>query len=161
VLLIEGIHGLNPRLLADATDHEGLFRVFIHPATSLPLDHLSRVSPHDVRLLRRIVRDRFQRSITAADNIARWPSVRRGDLTHIYPYIEYADAVFDSALVYEPSVLKVYAERYLLEVPQRHPSYVTAERLRQLIDRFITIYPDHVPHTSIGREFVGGSSFDY
>ena len=161
VLLLEGIHGLNPALLGPTVPAEQLFRVFLHPATNLPLDHLSRVSQHDIRLLRRIVRDRFNRAITAADNIARWPSVRRGDLLHIYPFLDHADAVFDSALVYEVSVLKVYAERYLLEVPRRHPSHVTADRLRHLIDRFVTIYPDHVPQTSIVREFIGGSAFEY
>ncbi|HRC57922.1 MAG TPA: hypothetical protein PKU97_18470, partial [Kofleriaceae bacterium] len=101
------------------------------------------------------------RAITAADNIERWPSVRRGDLVHIYPFLGEADAVFDTALVYELSVLKVYAERYLLEVPRRHPAYVTADRLRHLIDQFVTIYPEHVPPTSIVREFIGGSGFEY
>ena len=161
VLLLEGIHGLNPGLLAGGVAPASVYRVFLHAATSLPLDHLSRVSPHDVRLLRRIVRDRFNRAITAADNIARWPSVRRGDLLHIYPFLDHADSVFDSALIYELSVLKVYAERYLLEVPRRHPAYVTAERLRHLLDQFVTIYPDHVPPTSIVREFIGGSGFEY
>ncbi|MBK7534293.1 MAG: cyclic nucleotide-binding domain-containing protein [Myxococcales bacterium] len=161
VLLLEGIHALNPALLGEVVPREQLFRIFLHPASTLPLDHLSRVSPHDVRLLRRIVRDRFRRAITAADNIERWPSVRRGDLVHIYPFLGEADAVFDTALVYELSVLKVYAERYLLEVPRRHPAYVTADRLRHLIDQFVTIYPEHVPPTSIVREFIGGSGFEY
>lgn len=161
VLLLEGIHGLNPALLGDLGRRGQVFRIFLHPASTLPLDHLSRVSPHDVRLLRRIVRDRFRRAITAADNIERWPSVRAGDLLHIYPFLDQADAVFDTALVYELCVLKVYAERYLLEVPRRHPAYVTADRLRRLIDQFVTIYPEHVPPTSIVREFIGGSSFEY
>lgn len=161
LLLIEGIHGLNPRLLGDAVGPRQRFRIFIHPATTLPLDRLSPVDPIDVRLLRRIVRDRHGRNLSAAENILRWPSVRRGELLHIYPFQQHADAVFDSALVYEPSVLKVFAERYLLEVPAGHPAQPTAHRLRSLLDRFVTIYPDHVPPTSLLREFIGGSGFEY
>lgn len=161
ILLLEGIHGLNPRLLGDAVPADALFRVFLHPASSLPLDRLGRVAPEDLRLLRRIVRDRHGRAIRAADNIARWPSVRRGELVHIFPYLPHADATFDSALVYELCVLKVYAERYLLEVPPRHASNTVAQRLRQLVDRFVAIYPEHVPPTSILREFIGGSGFEY
>jgi len=161
MLLIEGIHGLNPALVGDAVSPAQQFRVFIHPASSLPIDRLSRVSPYDLRLLRRIVRDRHTRNISAADNITRWPSVRRGDVLYIYPFLPNADVVFDSSLVYEPSVIKVFAERYLLEVPSRHPAHTTAQRLRQLVDRFVAIYPDHVPPTSILREFIGGSGFEY
>lgn len=161
VLLIEGIHGLNPALLGDVPQPGQVFRVFIHPATSLPFDRLSRVSPTDLRLLRRIVRDRHTRGAAAADNIARWPSVQAGERKHIFPFQQQADAVFDSSLVYEPAVLKVFAERYLLEVPTAHPSFATAWRLRHLVDRFVAIYPDHVPPTSILREFIGGSGFEY
>jgi uridine kinase len=107
------------------------------------------------------VRDRHQRNLSAAENILRWPSVRDGERRHIFPFLPQADVVFDSALVYEPSVLKVYADRYLLEVPREHESFTTAYRLRGLIDRFVAIYPDHVPPTSILREFIGGSGFEY
>ncbi|MCC6996681.1 MAG: cyclic nucleotide-binding domain-containing protein [Deltaproteobacteria bacterium] len=161
VLLLEGIHGLNPGLLGQAAPPGRVFRIFIHPVSNLPLDQLSRVAPEDLRLLRRIVRDRHGRAISAADNIARWPSVRRGELLHIYPFLPHADVIFDSSLVYELAVLKVYAERYLLEVPPRHPSSTVARRLRQLCDRFVAIYPEHVPPTSILREFIGGSGFEY
>ena len=126
-----------------------------------PFDRLTRVSSTDLRLLRRIVRDRHQRGYGAAANIVRWPSVQAGEREHIYPFQGEADAVFDAALVYEPAVLKVYAERYLLEVPQDHPAYPTAHRLRYLVDRFVSIYPDHVPPTSLLREFIGGSGFEY
>lgn len=119
------------------------------------------VRPMDVRLVRRIVRNRHGRGISAADNIMRWPSVRRGEYKHIYPYQAHADAVFDSSLVYELSVLKVFADRYLLEVPQDHPAFPTAYRLRQMLDLFVSIYPDHVPPTSVPREFIGGSGFEY
>jgi len=161
VLLLEGIHGLNPALVGSAVMPDQEFRVFIHPASALPIDRLSRVSPYDLRLLRRIVRDRHTRNIAAADNIMRWPSVRRGEVLHIYPFLPYANAVFDSSLIYEPAVIKVFAERYLLEVPRDHPAHTTAHRLRQLVDRFVAIYPDHVPPTSILREFIGGSGFEY
>lgn len=160
MLLVEGIHGLNPTLLDAVLDRSQVFRIFIQPSTALPFDRLSRVSVSDVRLLRRIVRDRHQRATDAATNILRWPSVRAGEKEHIFPFLDHADAVFDSALVYEMSVIKVFADRYLLEVPHDHPASVTAHRLRQLIDRFITIYPDHVPPTSILREFIGGSGFE-
>jgi len=160
VLLIEGIHALNPRMLPDLAS-EDVFRIFICPLAQLPFDDLSRVRASDVRLLRRIVRDRVKRGADAAANIARWPSVRRGERQHIFPYQTAADAVFDSSLIYEPSVLKVYAERYLLEVPHDHPSYATAFRLLDLLERFVTIYPDHVPPTSLLREFIGGSGFHY
>lgn len=161
VLLLEGIHGLNPRLVDDAVDPDEVFRVFLQPTTALPFDAASRVNPSDVRLLRRIVRDRHQRGIKSAENITRWPAVREGERRHIFPFLDRADAVFDSALVYEPSVIKVFADRYLLEVPEDHPAFVTAYRLRRLIDKFVTIYPDHVPPTSILREFIGGSGFEY
>lgn len=161
ILMMEGIHGLNPALLGGAAAPAQVFRIFIHPMIGLPIDRLSSVSPADVRLLRRIVRDRHGRNWSAAESIQRWPAVRDGERRHIFPFLPQADVVFDSSLAYEPSVLKVYADRYLLEVPREHPSYTTAYRLRRLIDRFVTIYPDHVPPTSILREFIGGSGFEY
>lgn len=161
VLMLEGIHGLNPRLLGDAVPRERLFTIFIQPSIGLPFDRLESLAPADIRLLRRIVRDRHQRGYEAKENIARWPSVRAGEHRHIFPFQPHADAEFDSSLAYEPSVLKVYAERYLMEVPRNHPAYATAHRLREVLDRFVTIYPDHVPPTSILREFIGGSGFEY
>ncbi|MBM4361549.1 MAG: nucleoside kinase, partial [Deltaproteobacteria bacterium] len=159
VLLLEGIHGLNPRLLA-ALPERSIYRVFVCPLAQLPFDALHRVHASDVRLLRRIVRDRHGRGTNAADNITRWPKVRAGERRHIFPFQHHADAVFDSSLVYELGVLRVYAERYLLEVPEDHPSAGTAFRLIRLLDRFVTLYPDHVPPTSLLREFIGGSGFD-
>jgi uridine kinase len=129
--------------------------------TSLPLDNVNRVSASDIRLLRRIVRDRYTRGITAESNIMRWPSVRRGEIKHIFPYQHLADAFFNTSLVYELAVLKVYAERYLLEVPEDSPAQPISFRLRRLIDKIVAIYPEYVPPTSILREFVGGSSFKY
>jgi len=160
VLVLEGIHGINPAILGD-TPLDRAFRIFICPLAQLPLDALSRIHASDVRLLRRIVRDRHHRATTAEQNILRWASVRRGERLHIYPFQHEVDAVFDSSLVYEPAVLKVYAERYLLEVPHTSPAFTTAHRLLGVLDRFVTIYPDHVPPTSILREFIGGSGFEY
>ena len=160
ILMLEGIHGLNPMLLS-TLPADSVYRVFACPLAQLPFDRLTRVHASDVRLIRRIVRDRHTRGATAAMNIMRWPSVRAGERKHIFPYQHHADAVFDSSLIYELSVLKVFAERYLLEVPQSDAAYTTAFRLLGLLDRFVTIYPDHVPPTSILREFIGGSGFEY
>jgi uridine kinase len=160
VLLVEGIHGLNPDLLG-SVPLERVFRVFVCPMMQLSFDHLSRIHASDVRLIRRIVRDRHARGHKAADTIERWPKVRAGERRHIYPHQPNADAVFDSSLVYELSTLRVYAERYLLEVPRDHSAFTTAFRLIHLLDRFVSIYPDHVPPNSILREFIGGSGFEY
>ncbi len=160
VLMLEGIHGLNPALLGDVVPRAQAFRIFIQPMTSLALDALSRVSPSDLRLLRRIVRDRRARGCSPGDNILRWRSVRRGERLHIFPYVDHADVVFDTSLVYELSVLKTYAERYLLEVPSSHPAHPTAARLRHLVERFVAIDASHVPGTSILREFIGESGFE-
>lgn len=154
VLLLEGIHGLNPEIFAPDTDASQVYRIFIQPMASLALDEHARINPSDSRLLRRIVRDRYQRATTAAENILRWPSVRAGEQKWIFPYVDQADELFDSSLVYELEVLKVFAERYLLEVPRNHPAYATAHRLHQLIQPFVAIYPDHVPQNSLLREFI-------
>jgi len=159
VLLLEGIHALNPELYGTA--RSSAFNVFIHPATSLPFDRLSSLEPADVRLLRRIVRDRHQRGFAATETLARWPSVRRAERLHIFPFQEEAHAVFDSSLIYEVSVLRGYAERYLLEVPRDAADAPSARRLRHLLRLFVPIHPDHVPPTSILREFIGGSGFTY
>jgi uridine kinase len=160
VLMLEGIHGLNPRLLGSLPT-SSVFRVFVCPLRTLPIDRAFRLHASDLRLLRRIVRDRHTRGATAAQSILRWPSVRAGERRHIFPHQHHADAVFDTSLVYEPSVLKVFAERYLLEVPKGHAAYTTAHRLLELLDAFVSIYPDHVPPTSILREFIGDSGFEY
>ncbi|MCC6621109.1 MAG: cyclic nucleotide-binding domain-containing protein [Deltaproteobacteria bacterium] len=160
LLLVEGIHGLNPRIV-EGVDRHLVFRVYVSPRAQLGYDHLTRVHASDIRLLRRIVRDRHGRGTNAAETIARWPSVRAGERRHIFPFQQHADAVMDTSLLYEPSVLKVYAERYLFEVPREHPSFGTAWRLLGLLDDFVAIYPDHVPPTSFLREFIGGSGFEY
>jgi uridine kinase len=133
VLVLEGIHGLNPRLIGDLLERENIFRIFLQPMTSLPFDRMNRVNVSDVRLIRRIVRDRHTRGAPAAANILRWPKVRAGERAHIFPFLAQADVLFDSSLVYELGVIKVFADRYLLEVPHDHPAFVTAHRLRQLL----------------------------
>lgn len=160
VLLVEGIHGLNPALLSALPD-ERIFRVFCCPMVQLPLDRLTHVHASDLRLLRRIVRDRHGRGTDAAATILRWPSVRAGERRHIFPWQDEADEVFDASLVYELCVLRVFAERYLLEVPSDSEAFPTADRLLGLLEQFVTVYPDHVPPTSILREFIGGSGFEY
>lgn len=160
VLLLEGIHGLNPALLGPVSTKR-VFRIFVCPLLQLPFDRLTTVHASDVRLVRRIVRDRHARGISATSSIDRWPKVRMGERRHIFPYQLNADAVYDSSLVYEFAVLKVYAERYLLEVPRDAPAFTTALRLMRLLDRFVSIYPDQVPPTSILREFIAGSGFEY
>lgn len=161
VLLVEGIHGFDPELYRGVVAPERIFRIFVHPARPLPFDRLNVVSPEDVRLLRRLVRDRHQRNYSAAETIARWPSVRRGELLHLYPRVASADAVFDTSLVYELAVLKPLADRYLLEIGPEDPSFTTANRLRHLLDPFVAVGSDHVPPTSVIREFIGGSGFEY
>jgi uridine kinase len=160
VLLMEGIHGLNPALLGDIA-RARVFSIFVCPLMQLAFDHASRVHASDVRLIRRIVRDRRIRGMNATETITRWPKVRAGERTHIYPHQPNADAVFDTSLIYELGVLRVYAERYLLEVSDRDPAHATAFRLMHLLDRFVSIYPEQVPGTSILREFIGGSSFEH
>ncbi len=160
VLLLEGIHGLNPHI-TDALPAAMTFKVFVSAMTQLVVDEHTRLTTTESRLLRRLVRDRRYRNTTAADTIARWPSVRRGEERHIFPFQESADVVFNSALVYETSVLRTFAWRFLLEVPRTHPSRQVAYQLLRLIEMFIPVLPDDVPPTSVLREFIGGSAFSY
>ena len=160
VLVIEGIHGLNNRLTA-AVPMELKFRIFVSALTQLVIDRANRVATSDSRLIRRIVRDRRYRGYKAAETIASWSSVRSGERRNIFPFQDQCDVMFNSALLYEPAVLKVLADRYLLEVPRDHPSAVTAHQLRKFLQLFVPIFPDDVPRTSILREFIGGSYFNY
>ncbi len=160
MIIIEGIHGLNERL-TPAVPPERKFRTYVSALTQLTIDHHERVFTSDSRLIRRLVRDRLYRGYSAARTIEMWPSVRRGEQLHIFPFQEQADAIFNSALVYEPAVLKTYAERFLLQVPMDAPSYVEADRLLGFLSLFVTVFPEEVPQTSILREFIGGSSFAY
>lgn len=160
ILIIEGIHGLNPQLTPSIPD-ERKFRIYISCFTSVALDDLSRIATTDNRLLRRLVRDYRQRGSDALATLSRWASVRRGEERHIFPYQENADVMMNSSLFYEISVLRPFAERILHEVPDTVPEYDEARRMLRFLDNFIPIPPDEIPPTSILREFIGGSSFTY
>lgn len=159
VIIIEGIHGLNPKLVEGIVP-EALYRIFISALTQLNLDKHNRVPTTDTRLLRRIVRDAAHRGYTAADTIARWPSVRRGEKRYIFPHQNNADIFFNSALVYELSVLKKLAQPLLLQVEPGTPERIEANRLLAFLQWFEPVSPDDlaiIPGDSILREFVGGS----
>jgi len=156
MLILEGIHGLNPNLLPDIPP-EQTFRIYISCLTQLNLDRHNRISTTDTRLLRRIVRDARERGYTAQQTIQRWDSVRRGEKEHIFPYQENADVMFNSALVYELSGLKPLAEPLLRQVPFGVPEYIEAKRLLAFLEWFQSIDRELVPDNSILREFIGGS----
>ena len=159
VLLIEGIHGLNPKLV-EGIPPEAMYRVFISAFTQLNLDKHNRVPTTDTRLLRRIVRDAAHRGYSAADTIARWPSVRRGEKRHIFPYQNNANLFFNSALVYEMSAMKRLAEPLLLQVEPGTPERIEANRLLAFLQWFDPIPEEGlelVASDSILREFIGGS----
>jgi uridine kinase len=160
VLIIEGIHGLNP-LLTSSIPPEAKFRIYVSALTTLNIDDHNRVSTTDNRLIRRIVRDYKYRKYSARDTISRWPSVRQGEEKHIFPFQEEADTMFNSALLYELAVLKPFAEPILLEVQPNQPEYSEATRLLDFFSYFKPLKPTEIPPTSILREFLGGSSFVY
>ena len=160
ILIIEGIHGLNPRLTPSIPDAQK-FRIYISCFTSVAMDNLSRIATTDNRLLRRLTRDYRQRGADALSTLSRWASVRRGEEKHIFPYQENADIMLNSSLFYEISVLRPFAEKILREVPDTVPEYDEARRMLKFLDNFIPIAPDEIPPTSILREFIGGSSFQY
>lgn len=155
-IIMEGIHGLDPRLLPSTLAGRA-FKVYASALTQLNLDRLNRVSTTDTRLIRRIVRDARERGYSATDTISRWQSVRRGEKQHIFPYQENADVMFNSALVYELSALKPFAEPLLRQVPHGIPEFIEAKRLLAFIEWFLPIDADMIPENSIMREFLGGS----
>jgi uridine kinase len=156
LLLIEGIHGLNPQL-TEGVSTELIFRIFVSAFTQLNLDKHNRVPTTDTRMLRRIVRDATKRGYSAVDTIRRWPSVRRGEKNNIFPFQNNADVFFNSALVYELSVLKPLAQPLLLQVEPRTPERIEANRLLAFLQWFQPIMGEGIPSDSILREFVGGS----
>ncbi len=160
ILIMEGIHSLNPRLTPSIPD-SAKFRLYASCFTSVAMDNTSRIHTTDNRLLRRMIRDNATRGTSAADTIARWPSVRRGEERNIFPYQEEADVMFNSSLFYEIAVLKPFAEPLLREIPNSRPEYATAQGLLKFLDNFHTITTDEIPPTSVLREFVGGSAFKY
>ncbi len=160
LLIIEGIHGLNPQLTR-AVDRHRKYLIYVSALTQLVIDNHNRISTSDSRLIRRIVRDTMFRSIKATTNIRRWPSVRRGEGHYIFPYQEDADAMFNSSLLYELAVLKPFIKSALKEVNKTKQAYRTAHRIQRFVDLFETVDSGEIPPTSILREFIGGSSFRY
>ncbi len=156
ILIVEGIHGLNPDLLPNIPP-EVAFRVYVSALTQLNIDRHNRVPTTDTRLIRRIVRDAAYRGYTAQQTIDRWESVRNGEKRWIFPFQEHADVMFNSALVYELSVLKTYAQPLLLQVKPRTRAYVEAKRLLAFLEWFEPLGVELIPDNSILREFIGGS----
>ncbi len=156
ILVIEGIHCLNDAL-SYSLPKESKFKIYISALTALNVDEHNRVPTTDGRLIRRMVRDARTRGATARDTIRRWDSVRRGEENNIFPYQEDADVMFNSALVYELSVLKLYAEPLLFGIPKDCPEYMEAKRLLKFLDYFLGVSSEDVPKNSIIREFIGGS----
>jgi uridine kinase len=156
LVILEGIHGLNPRLLP-AIPHEQTTRIYVSCLTQLNLDRQNRIPTTDTRLLRRIIRDARDRGYNAQETIGRWESVRRGEKRHIFPYQENADVIFNSALAYELSAIRLMAEPLLRQVVFGTQEYVEARRLLSFLAWFLPIGEDLVPDNSILREFIGGS----
>ncbi len=158
ILVIEGIHGLNGRM-SYALPDESKYRIYISALTSLNIDEHNRIPTTDVRLLRRMVRDARTRGSSAKQTIHMWPSVRRGEEENIFPFQESADAMFNSALIYELAVLKQFAEPLLFGIEKDEPEYYEAKRLLKFLDYFLGVSSESLPNNSICREFVGGSCF--
>lgn len=158
LLLVEGIHALNPRL-TDQVPEEMKYRIFINTITSISLDDHNCIPTSDNRLLRRIVRDYSKGAFSAKETIANWPNVRRSEVQWIYPYQENADALFNSSYIVEFPVIRAYAERVLMTVPKNCPEYSEVHRLLKFLSYFTPVSDKDVPATSLIRSFIGGSSF--
>ncbi len=158
VLVIEGIHCLNDKL-SYSLDKQCKFKIYISALTTLNVDEHNRIPTTDGRLIRRIVRDARTRATSAEETIARWPSVRKGEENYIFPYQEEADVMFNSALIYELSVLRQYCEPLLFSIPKDSPYYAEANRLIKFMDYFLGVGSENIPTNSLLREFVGGGCF--
>ena len=160
IVIIEGIHGMNEKLTSNISKDEK-FKIYISALTQLNLDYVNRIPTSTVRLIRRIVRDNQFRAYTAKQTISLWPNVRAGEEKHIFPFQEEADVMFNSSLVYELAVLKGFIEPLLKQIEDSEDVYTEAKKLLHFISNFVYISPEHVPFTSILREFIGGSGFKY
>lgn len=160
IVVIEGIHGLNPKLSCDIPQDK-IYRIYASCFTVVAMDNVSRIASVDNRLLRRLIRDSATRGSSAESTLKRWASVRRGEERHIFPYQEHADRMINTSLFYEIAVLRPYAEAILREVPDTGVEFEEAKRLLKLLDHFVAISPDEIPPTSTLREFIGGGSFTY
>lgn len=158
ILVIEGIHCLNDKL-SYSLPKESKFRVYVSALTQLNIDEHNRIPTTDCRLIRRMVRDARTRGASAQDTIRMWPTVREGEEAYIFPFQESADMMFNSATVYELSVLKQYAEPLLFGIPRESPEYMEAKRLLKFLDYFLGVNSEDIPRNSIVREFIGGSCF--
>ena len=158
ILVIEGIHGLNDKL-SHSLDKKNKYKIYISALTQLNVDEHNRIPTTDGRLIRRMVRDARTRGTNAKGTIAMWESVRKGEEQNIFPYQETADAMFNSALLYELAVLKPYAEPALFGIRPGEPEYEEAKRILKFLDYFLAVGSDELPKNSIIREFVGGSCF--
>lgn len=156
IILIEGIHGLNPKLISDI-DRSNKFRIYVSCLAQLNLDHYNRISTTDTRLLRRIIRDAGTRGYSAQRTIQMWESVRRGEREYIFPHQENADEIFNSALVYELAALKTYAEPLLRQISHGSAEYLEAKRLLTFLEWFLPVNEELIPDNSILREFIGRS----
>ena len=160
ILILEGIHALNPALTPNIPS-ENKYKIYVSALTTILLDNHNYIPTTDNRLLRRIIRDYKYRNYSAEQTISRWPSVRAGEDKWIFPYQENADAMFNSALLFELAVLKDYAEPILRKVPNNCPEYSEAHRLLRFLSYFVSVRDSELPPTSLLREFLGGSSFRY
>lgn len=158
ILVIEGIHGLNEKM-SYALPNESKYKIYISALTTLNIDSHNRIPTTDGRLLRRMVRDARTRGTSAQRTIQMWPSVRRGEEENIFPFQEEADAMFNSATIYELAVLKTFAEPLLFQIPKGAPEYHEAKRLLKFLNYFLGVSSESLPNNSICREFVGGSCF--
>ncbi len=156
ILVIEGIHGLNDKM-SESLPSESKYKIYLSALTQLSIDEHNPLSTTDGRLIRRIVRDSRTRATSAAETIAMWDSVRRGEEKYIFPFQEKADYLFNTALIYEMAVLKLYVDPQLYAIEPDHPMYPEAKRLIKLLDYFIPMAPDYIPNNSLVREFIGGS----
>ena len=159
VLVLEGIHGLNEKM-SYALPAESKFKIYISALTSLNVDEHNRISTTDTRLIRRMVRDNRTRGTSASGTLAMWQSVRKGEEENIFPFQESADAMFNSALIYELAVLKQFAEPLLFAIGKDDPEYLEAKRLLKFLDYFVSFTCEDVPKNSLMREFIGGSIFN-
>ena len=159
ILVIEGIHGLNEKM-SYSLPAESKYKIYISALTTLNVDEHNRIPTTDNRLLRRLVRDARTRGATAAKTISMWPSVRRGEEKYIFPFQEEADAMFNSAMLFELSVLKQYAEPLLFSIQKGEPGYHEAKRLLKFLEYFLGISSEELPKNSLCREFVGGRCFE-
>jgi uridine kinase len=160
LLIVEGIHGLNPRLTHRVPPAQK-YSVYVSALTQLSVDANNRISTTDNRLMRRIIRDHSYRGHSALETLRLWPSVRRGEKRWIFPFQGGADATFNSALDYELAVLKPLVEPLLMQVKPCHEEYAEARRLSEFLINFLGASAERVPGTSILREYIGGSSFTY